>query len=65
MYYIVEEGAITNKNTQIVKPLIDNGADINKEDGSLGWRPIHYASVYEIEKIILYLIDNNVDVIKH
>jgi ankyrin repeat protein len=62
MYYIVEEGAITNKNTEIVKLLIDNGADINKEDGSLGWRPIHYACIYEIEIIILYLIDYNVNV---
>ncbi len=63
MYFIVEEGAITNKNTEIVKLLIDNGSDINKEDGSLGWRPIHYACIYDIEKIILYLIENNVEVI--
>lgn len=62
MYYIVEKGAITNRNFDIVKLLVENGADVNKEDGSLGWKPIHYACIYEIEKIIVYLIDKDVNV---
>lgn len=42
--------------------LLENGADINREDGYLGWKPIHYASVYEIESILNVLIDKGVKV---
>ena len=45
-----------------MKFLLGNGADINKQDGSLGWSPIHYASIYEIESILNVLIDHNVNV---
>lgn len=54
--------AVQQKDTVLIKYLLENGADVNKKSRS-GWQPLHVAIVLNSPEIVKILIDNNADTI--
>jgi len=53
--------AIIINNTEKIKSLIENGADVNAKDDD-GWAPLHYVSVSGNKDITELLIKSGADV---
>ncbi len=54
--------AIENKNLVIVKALVEAGADVNAQDAK-GAPPLTYAAQQGSQEIILYLLENDANLI--
>lgn len=54
--------SVRNNHLDCVKTLLENGANVNARDGTLGYTPLHYAALYGNPECARLLLDHGAEI---